>query len=1331
MRRKVRYSLRGTVYSVFGIRRCRMNTTCAAILSLSLLFALPALGQLPPGSIDPAFDAGSTITKPIYAATLKPDGSVIIAGDFTSLNGASATGVGVLQPNGSTSTNFTNGLQGSRLNARSVAMQLDGKILVGGIFVSNGGFFSTGLTRLNPDGTVDSGFSSPIGSAVYSMAVQTDGRVVLGGSFNSAGRRGIARLNTDGTIDNTFLYGLAGANGTVNSVAVQSDGKILVGGSFANINGSTHNGVARLYPDGSVDESFNANVTGVNAVAAQPDGKVVIGGTFTVVNGATRNRLARLNADGSLDTGFAIGTGADSTVYTLSIQSDNRILVGGAFITFNSSASPGLVRVNTTGSVDSTFSTGTDGIGGTLYSIVLQPNGQAIIGGSFTTVGGVLRNQIARLSTTGALDTTFANGPVIFAGNISCIVTQADGKILVNSVATTGVGRLLTNGSPDSTFLAGLTGANGPVSAVAVPQAGKILAAGQFTQFNGVPARALVRLDSSGGVDPTFQNGIGGTNGVISAMLLQPDGRILIGGAFSQVKGISRTNLARLNADGSVDNTFLGGVNGTVLSLSLQRDGKLLVGGNYTNVNGFARKNVARLNADGSLDRTFQEGMAGVSGPVYALAQQPDLKVVLAGTFTTANTSTVSHITRFLPDGSRDTNFSTGTISVGSLGLRTLSLQSDGKILVGGDFASISGIAFRNLARLRTNGTVEAFLQSPMGANGPVTALTVLDAAQMMVGGSFGEFNGYARSYIARIVYTAPAVPLETALNNSDLSWTNDLLAPWQGQNTVSHDLVAAAQSGSIADRESSSLTTSITGPGCLSFWWKVSSETNFDFLTFTCTGPGLTNQGAISGESGWLAQTVCIPEGVYNLKWTYSKDTSVSMGLDAAWIDEVVYTAGDLPPFITTDPASSTNFAGDPVTFTAAGSGIPVIGYQWLFNGVEIPDATNVTLTVTSLVPEQAGLYSLRVTNAYGEGVSAPAQLTVIPIRTAGGSGYGQADISLSTLDATAVAAGQFHSMVLKRDGSIYAWGNNGSGQCTVPPALGPAIAIAAGGYHSLAVKADGTVAGWGDNSFGQITPPAGLTNVLAVSAGMWHSLALKQDGTVIGWGDNTMGQAHPPAGLSNVIAIATGGTHSLALRADGIVIGWGGNLGPSGSYAGQASVPWALNNVSSIGAGEFHSLAIKNDGSIVGWGDNSQGQLTVPTNLPPAIAIVGGGGHTVAVLADGTAAAWGENYDGQCDLARNLTNVVAAAAGEAHTILLFGQRPPPPEVRAPTWAANEFSVKVPSYTGKFYSLEYKNSMAGTNWTSLPAVRGNGQVLKLADPGASGGQKYYRVRQW
>jgi len=201
-------------------------------------------------------------------------------------------------------------------------------------------------------------------------------------------------------------------------------------------------------------------------------------------------------------------------------------------------------------------------------------------------------------------------------------------------------------------------------------------------------------------------------------------------------------------------------------------------------------------------------------------------------------------------------------------------------------------------------------------------------------------------------------------------------------------------------------------------------------------------------------------------------------------------------------------------------------------------------------------------------------------------------------------------HSLALRTNGQVAAWGRNDEGQTNVPLDLNGVIAIAAGNTHSLAIKSNGTVAAWGDNSSGQCDVPAGLTNVTAVTAGFNHSVALKSDGTVVAWGDNTYGQLEVPVGLSNIIAIAAGDSHTLAVKADGSGVGWGWD------GDGETDFPAGATNLVAVAGGYSHSMALREDGTVVCWGWNPEGEATVPSGLGNVAAISAGTSYSMALL-------------------------------------------------------------------------------------------------------------------
>ncbi|MBB6691748.1 DUF5011 domain-containing protein [Cohnella xylanilytica] len=266
---------------------------------------------------------------------------------------------------------------------------------------------------------------------------------------------------------------------------------------------------------------------------------------------------------------------------------------------------------------------------------------------------------------------------------------------------------------------------------------------------------------------------------------------------------------------------------------------------------------------------------------------------------------------------------------------------------------------------------------------------------------------------------------------------------------------------------------------------------------------------------------------------------------------------------------------------------------------------------------------------------------------------GSGKADAAQTEAGSgiVKIAAGAYHSLALKSDGTVVAWGSNSAGQTDVPAELagpGKVIDIAAAANYSLALKSDGTVVAWGDNHNGVTDVPAGLTGVVAIAAGGAHVLALKPDGTVVAWGRNSQHQTEVPAGLAGVVAIAAGALHSLALKSDGTVVAWGSNT------FGQSAMPAGLTGVAGIVAGENHSLALKSDGTVVAWGNNSSGQSTVPAGLSGVVAVAAKLNHSLALKSDGTVVAWGNNSSGQSTVPAGLAGIVAVAAGEMHSMAL-----------------------------------------------------------------------------
>ncbi|MCL4788711.1 MAG: immunoglobulin domain-containing protein [Verrucomicrobia bacterium] len=217
---------------------------------------------------------------------------------------------------------------------------------------------------------------------------------------------------------------------------------------------------------------------------------------------------------------------------------------------------------------------------------------------------------------------------------------------------------------------------------------------------------------------------------------------------------------------------------------------------------------------------------------------------------------------------------------------------------------------------------------------------------------------------------------LATALDGPNLVWITGGNAAWSGLSPVTHDGVDAAQSGFIFDNQESWLQTSVNGPGTLTFWWKVSSETDFDWLRFHIDG---VLQQQISGEVNWQQRSFSLPQGNHTLRWRYVKDSSSPGGLDQAWLDQVSFTVASGSPVIASQPASQTGWRGANVTLSAVALGAAPLMQRWYFNDTNaIPNATNSTLVLNNITSAQAGSYRLVASNTLGAATSTVATVTV-----------------------------------------------------------------------------------------------------------------------------------------------------------------------------------------------------------------------------------------------------------------------------------------------------------------------------------------------------------------
>lgn len=355
------------------------------------------------------------------------------------------------------------------------------------------------------------------------------------------------------------LFAPAGMNGSVFALGLQNDGKLLAAGDFTVANQIPRLRIVRLNSlNGDVDSTFTASANAaVQALAYQTDGRIVIGGAFTAVNGVVRNRIARLSSNGALDTVFNPGSGTDAPVFAVAeafLHGGRKIFIGGSFTTYNGTDRNRIARLNNDGSLDVVFDPGT-GTDGVVYSLAAYPTntpdaGKVIVAGDFTAVNGVARSRIARLNSDGSLDTSFNPGSGA-SDAIRAVALQSDGRILIggsftnyNGTAINRIARLQANGSLDPTFTPG-TGADDVVNSITIQGDTRIVLGGQFTRYNGVTRNRITRLNPNGTADATINFGAG-ANDFVAATLVQPDDRIVMGGGFTEYDGSPRQRIARI-----------------------------------------------------------------------------------------------------------------------------------------------------------------------------------------------------------------------------------------------------------------------------------------------------------------------------------------------------------------------------------------------------------------------------------------------------------------------------------------------------------------------------------------------------------------------------------------------------------------------------------------------------------------------------------------------------------------------------------------------------------------------------------------------------------------
>jgi uncharacterized delta-60 repeat protein len=801
-----------------------------------------------PGKVDFVFHPGGGADAPVQALAVQVDGKIVVGGEFIKFDNVIMNHIARLHDDGYLDSSFN---PGGGLNGPvyALAVQPDGRVLVGGDFSQVDIVGLNRIVRLNADASVDTDFDPGLGAdgAVLAIVVQPDGGIVLGGQFSTVdgvSRRGVARLNADGSVDTTFDPG-AGASGDVLALAVQGDGKIVLGGTFSSVGNAARPNLARLNRDGSVDASFIGG-TGpdgpVRSVAVMSDGRLVLGGEFKVYSGVARSHVAVLNADGSLDTSFDPGSGTEEVVWSVAAQADGKVIIGGAFTNYAGAARNRFARLNPNGTVDSGFEIGT-GANDLVRVLAVQPNTAVVIGGDFTTVNDLPRVRVARIHG----DEKFVLSSIQFASAYYRVAENAGQALMVlqrsgDLVSTSRVDLVTVDGSAK----AGEDYVGTNVTVTFGPGETEKTAPIRILDDKLAEGDESVYLYLTN-LPPNFNRVV-----QLTAWLTIEDDESAVAFSAAQYKADEGAGVATV----TVRRT---GVSTNVVTVD------------FVASDGAATNQVDYLAVTNTL--TFNAGETTKTVEVQVL---DDTEV--------ENDETV--LLELLNP--------TGGAVLGSQNTAVLVIVDNDRV----PFYS-----------LNITPPVGGSVTPPSGPypTGSTQTITATPEADYEFEGWIGTTNSTANPLVVvmdrnynltalfrPITVTYTFEPPFSAAALAAAPWFSYSASQWVLQSATAARGQFALRSGPINDGEHTTLGLVVnTRAGAASFDFSVSSEAGWDFLEFYLDGARLERW---SGDIPWRSYQFPVSPGTHTLVWRYVKDANFSSGLDAAFIDNL-YIPLDQPP--------------------------------------------------------------------------------------------------------------------------------------------------------------------------------------------------------------------------------------------------------------------------------------------------------------------------------------------------------------------------------------------------------------------------------------------------
>lgn len=728
--------------------------------------------------IDPNFNPKLKGLPQIRFMMVLPDYKVILSGDLSSVDDEAVRRFVRLESDGTLDQEFTENISKiskgfSNIYDAVYDNELN-KIYVAGYFEEY-----NDLLRLNYDGTIDETFTASINlENVYGIGVQSSGKIIaLSGTHNSQ----ITRLNQDGTIDNNFntnngpdSYGVYESE-----LKILSNDEIIISGQFSKFNEVPIKDMVKLDVNGNIVESFDfsnafgENYAYISNIHELSNGDLIISGSFEIIYGQTAKSVAKINSDGSRDIDFVLpGPGANvfaNQVFTM-LDDDENILIAGIEIGFDDYS---ILKLNNNGALNNSYNqkkANYHNSTGSIYPPILGTNssGDILFSSMHTHFDGHFSQGLSKLNATGEVYTDF-NADLSGGVNVYSSKVLSDGSIVISgqftAIEDTPADFLLkinSDGSPDYTFINNIefSSLGSSITAIEEDNSGNILLGGGFSTFNNISSGSLVRMSASGVLDNTFNDQILSNNlgqGVNDIIVL-PDNKLLISGGIDNPNTSDKGSILRLNADGTIDNSFNFSLNENyyVNDIELLPDDKIIYSGLIPADN---RGILGRINSDGSIDGTFNLSYDFTNIPINKIESIEETGIILVSTY--QYDDNVAKLLQFESTGTLKDDISVQTTGYDINVIYPLDAEN---VLLGGQFQEMNSAKVDGFTKVSIVGGVDSEYSYNFEIIGNLSApsirgITKLEDSKYLIHGGFSSVEGEGAFSIAKINFDVPRAP--------------------------------------------------------------------------------------------------------------------------------------------------------------------------------------------------------------------------------------------------------------------------------------------------------------------------------------------------------------------------------------------------------------------------------------------------------------------------------------------------------------------------------------------------------------------------------------------